>query len=108
MDKCSWEWIKPIGYHPFELERKRKPLALSCLDDDDSGPSNTWADKITALIQYSNPFRILILCYEKAQMKDIYIHVVHVLECNDVFTCDVTKKITHFCKNDNFVKFKTV
>lgn len=38
MDEGSWEWIKPIGCYPFERERKGQPLALSCLDRDDSGP----------------------------------------------------------------------
>lgn len=45
LDKCSWEWIKPIGCYPFEQERKGKPLALSCLDHDDSSPANTWTGK---------------------------------------------------------------
>lgn len=37
---------------PLNWREKRKALAPSCLDDDDSGEFNTWLGKTPALIQY--------------------------------------------------------
>lgn len=37
---------------PLNSREKRKALAPSCLDDDDSGEFNTWLGKTPALIQY--------------------------------------------------------
>lgn len=72
MDKCSWEWIKPIGYYPFELKTKGNhwlyPVWMMMTVFH-------WIPGQTALSQYLNLFRIQILFYQKSKMKDIYMHV---------------------------------
>lgn len=64
VDKCSWEQIKPIGYLSFELGRKGNHwlhLVWKKMTEVYWIPGQTKHQ--TALSQYLNPFRILILCY---------------------------------------------